>query len=125
MNQFLVNLLQVITALGLLNVWLVRFNKKTSYRGGEANNIIEEFAVYGLPIWFCYVIGFLKIGSALSLLLGVYFPFLTFPSALLILCLMIGAVLMHIKVKDPLKKAIPASVMLTMSALICIATLPL
>jgi len=108
-----------------LNVWLVRFNKKTSYRGGEANNIIEEFAVYGLPIWFCYVIGFLKIGSALSLLLGVYFPFLTFPSALLILCLMIGAVLMHIKVKDPLKKAIPASVMLTMSALICIATLPL
>jgi hypothetical protein len=68
------NVLQIIIALGLLNVWLLRFNKVTAYRGGSANTLLEEFAVYGLPAWFCYFIGILKVGSAVALLLGFIYP---------------------------------------------------
>ena len=56
----IVQLCQVIVALGLLNVWLIRFNKQTEYRGGAANSMKEEFKTYGLPEWFCYAMGGLK-----------------------------------------------------------------
>lgn len=48
---------QLIVGLGLLNVWLIRFNKATAYRGGAAQSMKQEFAAYGLPEWFCYVVG--------------------------------------------------------------------
>lgn len=117
------SILQSIIALGLLNVWLMRFNKNTAYRGGEATNLLEEFAVYGLPAWFCYVVGALKVGSAIALLLGFIYPELILPAAGLIFVLMSGAVAMHIRVKDSIKKTLPASAMLAMSAIICLATL--
>jgi len=125
MSQSIVNILQLITALGLLNVWLLRFNKKTSYRGGEARNILEEFAVYGLPAWFCYFIGFLKVTSALLLIAGIFYSSLTFPAALMITFLMLGAISMHIKVKDPIMKSAPAITMLVLSILICLGSMPI
>jgi hypothetical protein len=118
MQNILIQSLQLIIALGLLNVWLLRFSKKTEYRGGDASNLIEEFAVYGLPVWFCYLIGFLKIGSAVMLLLGLWIPELTLPASLLVIALMLGAVSMHAKVKDPIKKALPAGAMLLMSVIV-------
>ena len=51
----LVQICQIIVALGLLNVWLLRFNKPTAYRGGKAVNLPGEFAAYGLPAWSCYL----------------------------------------------------------------------
>ena len=115
--------LQVIVALGLLNVWLLRRNKSTAYRGGRASNMVEEFAVYGLSPFFCYSIGTLKVGAAILLLLGLTFPPLVVPASALIAALMLGAVLMHAKVGDPIKKAIPASLMLVMSAIILVSAL--
>lgn len=117
------SLFQAIIALGLLNVWLIRFNKSTAYRGGEARTLLEEFAVYGLPAWFCYFVGVLKISAAIALLLGFIFPKLVLPAAGLIVVLMIGAVAMHFKVKDSIKKAVPASAMLVMSAVIFFGSL--
>lgn len=114
----IVTVLQVIVALGLINVWLVRFNKSTEYRGGNAKNLKEEFAAYGLPVWFMYLIGALKLGSAFALLAGVWIPSLVAPAATLVVLLMIGALVMHLKVKDPLMKSMPAGLMLVMGALI-------
>lgn len=57
----LVIVCQLVIALGLLNVWLLRTGKPTSWRGGDAKNMREEFAAYGLPPWFMWVIGSLKI----------------------------------------------------------------
>jgi hypothetical protein len=54
-------LLQIIIALGILNVWLLRFGKSTAWRGGNAQYMKEEFEVYGLPEWFMRVIGGLRI----------------------------------------------------------------
>lgn len=118
MQNILISSLQLIIALGLLNVWLLRFSKKTDYRGGDASNLIEEFAVYGLPVWFCYLIGFLKISAAFMLLLGLWIPELSLPASLLVIALMLGAVSMHAKVKDPIKKTLPAGAMLLMSVIV-------
>jgi DoxX-like family len=106
---------QIIVALGLLNVWLVRFNRATAYRGGQAVNMLQEFAVYGLPAWFCYFVGFLKVASAGALLAGLFLTQLALPAASLIAVLMVGAVVMHLKVCDPLKKVLPALSVLLLS----------
>ena len=42
---------QVIAALGIFNVWIIRFGKATNWRGGDAKNLKDEFQVYGLPGW--------------------------------------------------------------------------
>jgi len=107
--------LQVIVAFGLLNVWLLRGSKATRYRGGEAKSIQEEFAAYGLPPVMMWVVGGLKIAVAAALLIGIGFPALVRPAASLLTVLMIGALAMHLKVKDPMQKSIPALLMLGMA----------
>ena len=106
---------QVVIALCIFNVWLLRFNKATDYRGGEATNLREEFAVYGLPAWSVYVIGALKLTFAVLLLVGLWLPQLVTPAAIGMAVLMAGAVSMHIKVGDPPKRAAPAAGMLALS----------
>jgi hypothetical protein len=112
---------QLIIALGILNVWLLRFNKATSYRAGTAKNMREEFASYGLPLWFMWVVGGLKILFALSLLVGFWLPELIRPAAIGMAILMLGAIGMHIKVGDALKKAAPASTVLVLSLVVAIS----
>jgi hypothetical protein len=108
-------LLQIIIALGILNVWLLRFGKSTAWRGGNAQNMKEEFEVYGLPEWFMRVIGGLKGLLAISLVAGIWIPGITFYAASGMVALMTGAVLMHVKVGDPMRKALPAFSMLAMA----------
>jgi hypothetical protein len=64
------------------------------------------------------VIGALKLGAALLILLSFFFPSLLLPGASLMSGLMFGAVLMHAKVKDPAICYLPASAMLVMSLLL-------
>jgi hypothetical protein len=113
--------LQVIIALGIINVWILRFGKSTGWRGGSAKNMKEEFEVYGLPGWFMRLIGFLKLFLAALLLAGIWFPGLTQPAAIGMAVLMAGAIAMHVKVKDPLQKSLPAFGMLVMSAAVALA----
>lgn len=108
---------QIIVALGILNVWVLRFNRSTSYRGGNATNMREEFEAYGLPFWFMCIIGCLKIGFALALLAGIWIHAIVIPAAIGMAILMIGAISMHIRVQDPPKKALPATLMLILSIL--------
>jgi hypothetical protein len=114
----LTNLLQIIVGLGLLNVWLVRGRSSTSYRGGAAQTLREEFAAYGLPGFVFYVVGALKVGAALVLLAGVWMVLPVRAAAGLVAVLMIGALAMHFRVGDPLMKSLPAALMLAMSAAI-------
>jgi uncharacterized membrane protein YphA (DoxX/SURF4 family) len=108
-------LIQIVLALGLLNVWLLRPQLSTSFRGGNARSLKEEFQTYGLPDFMFYLVGTLKIIAAVLLLVGLWVPALTQPSAAVIVVLMIGALLMHVKVKDPLVKSVPAFFMLALS----------
>ncbi len=116
--KIIVAICQVIVGCGLLNVWLLRFSRATAYRGATAGSMLEEFAAYGLPAWFCYVVGFLKVTSAICLLAGLLYPWLVLPAAVVVAVLMAGAIAMHVKVSDPLKKYLPALSMLLLCAVI-------
>ncbi|MCU0223529.1 MAG: DoxX family protein [Acidobacteria bacterium] len=113
--------MQAVIALGIFNVWLLRFGKPTQWRGGTARTLKEEFAVYGLPPWFMWVVGFLKLLCATLLIAGIWVPALAKPAAAGLAVLMLGAVVMHFKVKDPLMRALPAFTMLVLCAIVLVA----
>ncbi len=114
--------LQIIVAIGLLNVWLLRYSKDTSYRGGNAKNLKDEFAAYGLPSWAHYLVGALKISSALALIVGLWISSVGFYASILVAFLMLGALGMHFKIKDPLRKSVPALLILGMSLAIVLTS---
>jgi len=106
---------QLIVAIGIYNVWIVRFAKPTKWRGGTATDMKSEFEAYGVPMWFMMVIGFSKVTLATTLIAGIWFPFVVGPAAIGMTALMSGAIGMHIKVKDPLMKSLPAFTVFSLS----------
>ena len=120
---YLLPILQIIIALGLLNVWLLRSEKVTEYRGGSAQSLKDEFKAYGLPDWFFQLIRVLKIGSAVLLIIGLWVPVVVAPAAALVVMLMLGAIGMHIKVKDPVMKSLPALILLLLSATVLLRSI--
>lgn len=109
---------KVIIFISIINVWFFRFNKKTSYRGGDAASMKAEFASYGLSETMVYLIGSLKVLSAVSLIVSIWVAELAVPAAALMAILMLGAIFMHFKIKDPLMKSLPAFIFLLLSLLI-------
>ena len=118
-------IISVIIGLGLLNVWLLRFNKPTSWRGGRARNMKEEFGVYGLPSYVLYSVGLVKVTIGLLLISSFWLPqSVTHASTMVLSILMLCAVLMHLKVKDPIGKSLPAFMLLSFSVAVVIMTSP-
>ena len=113
--QAFLTVLSVFVALGIFNVWILRFNRPTGWRGGKAQSMKEEFAAYGLPVWFMYSVGFFKLSLAILLILAIWLPSVRPIAGGGMALLMAGAVAMHFKVKDPALKAAPAFCMLAMS----------
>ena len=109
--KVLSKILSVVVGLTVINVWLFRSNRSTSYRGGDANSLLEEFQVYGLEDYFL-IIGIVKVSLAIMLLLSLYFKKLSFFASVGIGIMMLVAVYMHVNVGDELIKSMPASVML-------------
>jgi len=99
----------------VLNVWFFRFNRETIYRGGQASNMIEEFAAYGLSETIVYLVGGLKVLAALGLLVGFVYQKAIVPSASLMAVMMMGAIGMHFKIGDAAITFLPAGLMLTAS----------
>ena len=118
----LIIICQIVAAAGLLNVWLLRANRPTAYRGADASNMREEFAAYGLPAWMVVVVGVLKVGAALALIAGIWYRPLVLPAALLICVLMLGALAMHVRIHDPLRKSAPAAGMLVLAVFIALGS---
>jgi len=117
-TETLVVIFQIIIALGIVNVWIVRFNKSTAYRGGNADSMKEEFEAYGLSETTMKLVGFLKLTLAALLIIGIWYPIVVIPAAAGMAGLMIGALLMHIKVGDPAIRSVPALLMLVMSGFV-------
>lgn len=112
---------QVGAAGWILNVWFNRFDRDTGYRGGEATNMKEEFAEYGLSEQQMYAVGATKVGLAVALLVGVFVPKITRPAALGLAAFMLGAIGMHIKVGDPVNRSAPALTVLGLSSIAALA----
>tara|TARA_B100000780_G_scaffold278455_1_gene252044 strand:- start:2095 stop:2478 length:384 start_codon:yes stop_codon:yes gene_type:complete len=116
--KYLKEFFMLLVSLLVLNVWLLRFDQETIYRGGDSINMIEEFAVYGLSESTAYIIGALKVLSAIGLLVGFFYKKTIVPSASIMAALMCGAILMHFRVNDEAIKFLPAGLMLVSSLVI-------
>ena len=101
-------LAQTAAALWILNVWFNRFNKDTGYRGGNATNMKEEFEEYGLSETTMYAVGGAKVSLAGLMLVGLVAPRVSRPASIGLAMFMLGAIGMHIKVGDPVKRYLPA-----------------
>lgn len=115
----LVEILEVVIKLGIgisiLNVWLINRDKSTPWRGANANSMQEEFAAYGLSKNMMVVVGTLKCLFAVLLLLSIIFPTTEYTGAIGIAVMMAGAIAMHVKINDPIKKSLPAAIFLILS----------
>ena len=121
--DIVVQALQVVIAIAVAVVWLVRPNTPSPFRGGSATTIREEFAVYGLPDWSVGAVRAAKLACAALLLLGFAVPSLTPIGAFGMAAFMVGAVAMHVKVRDPLMKSLPAGALLLLSLYVGASTL--
>ena len=100
--------LQIIVALTILNVWFFRAPKQTRFRGASARTLSEEFEKYGLSKRAFMITSVVKPMLAVSLLVSIFFPFLTKPASLALAFFMLGALYMHFRVRDEFTKYIPA-----------------
>ena len=117
-DQQLTSVFQVVIGLSVLRVWTMNFNKTTQWRGGGAQNMKEEFTVYGVPEWMVYLVGTLKVVFSVGLIAGLWVPELVNFSASGIAIFMFFAILMHVKITDPIKKSVPALTFMILSLLI-------
>jgi hypothetical protein len=116
-----IDIVEIIIKLGvgfsILNVWLLNRNKNTPWRGGSASSMEEEFATYGLSKNAMIIVGTLKSLFALLLLISIFFPVTEYTGAVGIAVLMTGAIFMHFKIGDPIKKSFPAALFLVLSVI--------
>ena len=101
--------LQALVAASIIFVWVVRYD-----------NIIQEFKQYGLPDWLRDLVGILKLTFALLLLLGIQRASLAMVGGLGIAGLMGCAFAMHLRVKNPAFKMLPALTLLALSLIIAV-----
>lgn len=118
MTPSLILISQLLIALGIYNVWLLRPQKQTAWRGGDAKNMEEEFHVYGLSTTCMKIVRVCKLSCATALLLGIVYTPFAVAGAIGMALLMLAAVVMHAKVRDPIKKSLPAASLLLLSLIV-------
>lgn len=105
-------------SLSILNVWLINRKKASPYRGGNATTMQEEFAAYGLSKNAMMIVGTLKCLFAVLLLVSIFYYPAEYIGAVGIVLLMAGAIFMHFKIQDPVKKSFPAALFLLLSLIV-------
>jgi hypothetical protein len=121
-QEYIIVVLKIIVGVSIINVWLIQPKKPTKWRGGDATTIVEEFSVYGLSKIFYKLVFVVKVGLAILLLLSIKYDFLTLYSSLGLAALLLGSIVMHFKVKDPLMKSFPAILFMIMNLTIAYLT---
>ena len=98
-TETLIELIKIIIGVTLVFVWLIRYD-----------NIIEEFKTYRLPEWLRDLTGVTKLVSAV--LIQSSDQVLVLVGATSLIFLMIAALGVHIRIKNPIIKMGPALIML-------------
>ncbi len=106
---------KMIIFITIINVWLIRVNKPTPWRGGEAKSMKEEFETYGLSTTIMYIVGTIKVILALVLLSSIWLTALSTIAAGAMGIFMLGAIAMHFKIADPKIRSFPALILLLLS----------
>ena len=89
--------LQALVAASIFFVWVVRYD-----------NLIQEFKQYGLPDWLRDLVGILKMTFSLLLLIGIERKLFAVAGGAGTAFLMGCAFIMHLRMKNPLFKMLPA-----------------
>ncbi len=118
--MILVIIAKLIVGLGILNVWILRASKPTSWRGLDSLNLKEEFAAYALNTKVFYLVGAIKISASIGLIMSIWYQEFTLVCSLVLATTLIGSILMHLKVKDPIKKCLPAASLILLLCFILI-----
>lgn len=98
---------QLAIAATLINVWVFRYRQ-----------MIEEFQYYQLPNWLRDFTCVSKLLLAIGLIVGVWVPSLTIFSAQLLALYMLCALVAHVRVRNPILKAVPALAVLSLCILL-------
>lgn len=118
--EYLEIAIKLIVGLSVLNVWLLRANKATPWRGGTAKSLKQEFEAYGLSENVMKLVGAIKILLSLLILISIFYSPTEQIGAIGMAIMMVGAIFMHLKISDPLKRSFPALSFLILSIVILI-----
>ena len=106
---------KIIIFISIINVWFIRFNKPTPWRGGDSKSMKEEFETYGLSHTIMFLVGTIKVGLAILLIVSLWIKDLSTPAAGAMGIFMLGAIAMHFKADDPNIKSFPALILFILS----------
>ena len=100
--KIILKLLIVLVSLTVITAWTYNLNLDTTFRGGDATNMIDEFEAYGLNYTTMVVVGIFKVACALMLLFGLKYKKLILPASGVMTLFMIAAVYFHISISEPI-----------------------
>lgn len=108
----ILKILIVVVSVTVITAWTYNINLDTTFRGGDATNMIEEFEAYGLNQTTMVVVGIFKVSCAIMLLFGLKYRKLILPAAGVMALFMIAAVYFHFSISDPIIPTAPSLLML-------------
>ena len=85
---------------------------------------VENFRHFGYPQWFRIVTGSLEVLGGIGLLISIWLPWLAELASDGLTLLMLGAVLTHLRTRDPLKKMVSAIVLGVLASLVVVSSWP-
>ena len=104
-SSTILEVIKILLFVSLFFVWVVRYE-----------NIKKEFILYRLPAWLRDLVGILKVSFSIMILFND--NYLSTIGCLGILGLMAGAIMTHLRIKNPFQKMIPALSLTTMLILL-------
>ena len=110
--KVILKILLVVVSVTVITAWTYNINPDTTFRGGDATNMIEEFEAYGLNQTTMVVVGIFKVSCAIMLLFGLKYRKLILPAAGVMALFMIAAVYFHFSISDPIIPTAPSLLML-------------
>ena len=110
--KVILKILLVVVSVTVITAWTYNINLDTTFRGGDATNMIEEFEAYGLNQTTMVVVGIFKVSCAIMLLFGLKYRKLIVPAAGAMVLFMIAAVYFHLSISDPIIPTAPSLLML-------------
>ena len=110
--KVILKILLVVVSVTVITAWTYNINRDTTFRGGDATNMIEEFEAYGLNQTTMVVVGIFKVSCAIMLLFGLKYRKLILPAAGVMALFMIAAVYFHFSISDPIIPTAPSLLML-------------
>ena len=108
----ILNILLVVVSVTVITAWTYNINLDTTFRGGDATNMIEEFEAYGLNQTTMVVVGIFTVSCAIMLLFGLKYRKLILPAAGVMALFMIAAVYFPFSLSDPIIPTAPSFLML-------------